>query len=143
MSFGPTVDPILLPPDIESLAIAYLTDVLSPTPVATRLPSPDQEADTINGLLRVEDGGGFKPNQFHYDAQCILHGYNPNEVQAKLLACQAVALMSAARGRMVNGWFVVGVTNVVVPMRLSDPDVILPRYRAMVTWRVAGQQWNP
>lgn len=143
MTFGPTVDPILLPPDIEALAIAYLTDALAPTPVTTRTPGPDNLADTISGLLRVEYGGGYKPNPYHYDVQCILHSYHPDEIQASLVASRAVALMSAARGRTVNGFFVVGVPNVVAPMRLSDPDVILPRYRAMVTWRVAGQLWNP
>ena len=43
----------------------------------------------------------------------------------------------------VSNWYVVGVMNTVVAHRLTDPDVILPRYRAMVTWRVAGQPWNP
>ena len=143
MTYGPTVDPILLPPDIESLAIAYLAPGLAPSPVVTKLPGPAALADTTGAILRVEYGGGFKPNQFQYDVQCILHGYSPDEIQASLIASRAVALMSAARGKSVNGWYVVGVPNVVAPMRLSDPDVILPRYRAMVTWRVAGQPWNP
>jgi len=143
VSFGPTVDPVLLPPDLEALAVAYLSAPLAPTPVTTRMPSPQITADTINGLLRIEYGGGFKPNRFQYDVQCILHGYSPNETQASLIANQAVALMAAARGQTITGWYVVGVMNVVVPMRLTDPDVILPRYRAMVTWRVAGQPWNP
>ena len=143
MAYGPTVDPILLPPDIESLAITYLTPALAPNPVVTRLPGPAELSDTVPALLRVEYGGGFKANPFQYDLQCILHGYSPNEIQASLIASQAVALMSAARGQTVDGCYVVGVPNVVAPMRLSDPDVILPRYRAMVTWRVAGQPWNP
>jgi hypothetical protein len=143
MTIGPTVDPIVLPPDIEALALDFLGPNLSPTPVATRLPSPTNDADTVNGFLRVEYGGGSKPNRFQYDVQCILHGYSPNEIQASLAASQAVALMSAARGQTVNGWYVVGVSGVVAPHRLTDPDVILPRYRASVTWRVAGQQWNP
>lgn len=143
MTFGPTIDPVLLPPDIESLAIAYLSPVLAPTPVTTRMPSPQLTADTINGLVRVEYGGGFKPNRFQYEAQCLIHGYSPSEIQASQIANQAVALMSAARGQTINGFFIAGVTNVMLPMRLSDPDVILPRYRAMVTWLVAGQPWTP
>ena len=143
-----TVDPILLPPDIEGLARAFLLTPMSPTPIATRLPSPDASADTVNGFLRLEYGGGSKANRFQYDVQCILHGYSPNEIQAKLIANQAVALMSAARGQTITdannvNWYVVGVSGVVVPHRLTDPDVILPRFRASVTWRVAGQQWNP
>jgi hypothetical protein len=138
-----TVDPIVLPPDIEALAVSFLSPILSPTPVTTRLPSPTIDADTVNGMVRVEYGGGTKPNRFQWDLQCIMSGYSPNEIQASLLASQAVALMSAARGQTVNGWYVVGVMGVVAPHRLTDPDVILPRYRATVTWRVAGQQWNP
>jgi hypothetical protein len=138
-----TVDPILLPPDIEALAVDFLAPNLAPTPVATRLPTPDVASDTVNGFLRLEYGGGSKPNRFQYDVQCILHGYSPNEVQASLVAAQAVALMAAGRGQTINGWYVVGVMGVVAPHRLTDPDVILPRYRASVTWRVAGQQWNP
>lgn len=143
MSFGPTVDPVLLPPPLETLAVAYLAAPMSPTPIATRLPSPDADADTVNGFLRVEYGGGFKPNRFQYDVQCLMHAYSPDEIQAEHIANQAVALMSAARGQSINGWYVVGVMNVIVPHRLSDPDVILPRYRSMVTWRVSGQPWNP
>lgn len=142
-----SVDPVVLPPDIEALAINFLQTFLSPTPVTTRLPTPSKDADTINGLLRVEHGGGSKPNRFQYDVQCIMSGYSPNEIQAQSIANQAVALMSAGRGQSVsdgtNNWYVVGVMGVVAPHRLTDPDVILPRYRATVTWRVAGQQWNP
>lgn len=138
-----SVDPVVLPPDIEALTIDFLSPVLSPTPVATRLPSPSADADTVNGFLRVEDGGGSKPNRFQWDTQLILHGYSPDENQASLIARRAVALMSAARGQTIDGWYVVGVMGVVATHRLSDPDVILPRYRATVTWRVAGQPWNP
>lgn len=144
---APFVDPVVLPPDLETLGINYLTPHLSPTPVATRLPSPTADADTVNGFLRVEFGGGSKPNRFQWDVQLIVHGYNPNEILASQHARQAVALLSAARGQTVSDgtsdWFVVGVMGVVAPHRLTDPDVILPRYRSSVTWRVVGQQWNP
>lgn len=143
MTFGPSVDPVLLPP-AESEAVSYLGPLLAPTPVATRLPQPDKQADTINGMLRIEAGGGYKPNRFQYDVQYLLHGYSPDEIQAETITRQGVALMAAGRGQTVNGWYVVGVMNVVAPHRLKDPDVVnLTRYRAMVTWRVAGQQWNP
>lgn len=143
MTFGPTVDPVLLPPDIEALTIAYLTPLVAPTLVTTRMPSPTQETDTISGLLRVEYGGGSKANRFQYDVQVIMNAYNPNETDASLLAAQAVAAMSAARGQTIDGWYVVGVMAVMAPTRLSDPDVILPRYLSSVTWRVAGQPWMP
>lgn len=137
------VDPVVLPPDVESLARAYLLDKLAPTPIATRLPRPESDDDTVNGMLRVEYGGGSKPNWFQYDVQCLLHAYDPNEIAAKQIAAKAVALMGAARGQTINGWYVVGVMAVIAPARLTDPNVNLPRFRSAVTWRVAGQQWNP
>ena len=143
MSLPVTYWPILKPPKIGQLFRAYLLGPMSPTPIATRLPSPDKDADTVNGFLRLEYGGGSKPNPFQYDVQCIMHGYSPDQNQAEEIANNAVALASAAQGQTVNGWFVVGVSGVVVPHQLTDPDVILPRFRSSVTWRVVGQQWNP
>lgn len=137
------VDPVLLPPDIEGLARTYLLTALAPTPIATRMPAPLDQISTITGLLRVEYGGGSKPNPFQYDVQCLLHGYSPNEILAKQIVGKALALMGAARGQTVNGWYVVGVFSVGLPQRLTDPDVNLPRFRASVVWRVAGQPWNP
>jgi hypothetical protein len=137
------VDPVLLPPDIENLARTYLVAALAPTPVATRRPVPDNLADTVSGFLRVEAGGGSKPNQFHYDAQCLLHGYSPNEIEAKSIAAKAVALMGAARGQTINGWYVVGVMTASPASRRTDPNVNLPRFLSTVTWRVAGQLWTP
>ena len=52
------LDPVNLPPDIESIAFTYLTAIVAPTPVATRLPNPDLEQDTINDFLRIEAAGG-------------------------------------------------------------------------------------
>lgn len=153
MTFGPTIDPVLLPPKIEVLAISYLAGTLAPTLVVTKLPEPIADAEPITqtgspaGILRVEAAGGFKSNRFQYDMQCLLHGYSSDEDTANYIANQAIALMSAGRGQTVSdtisNWYVVGVMNTVVAHRLTDPDVILPRYRAMVTWRVAGQPWNP
>lgn len=143
--FGPIFNnpPVLLPPRIEDLAILYLAPFLDPVPVATRLPNPDDDADTVNGFLRVEAGGGAAPDMFQYDMTCLLHGYSPDESQANDIANLATALMGAADGNTVGGFYITATPNVSVPQRRTDPDVILPRYLAMVTWRVAGQPWNP
>jgi hypothetical protein len=142
-----TVDPILRPPKIEVLARAFLLAPMSPTPIITKLDNPGNLVDTVSAALRVEAGGGTKPNRFQYDMTCLLHGYSPNEDQANQIACDAVALMSAARGQTVNdgtsNWYVVNVMDASVPQRRSDPDVLLPRYLAFVTWRMEGQPWTP
>ena len=135
----PTVDPVIQPGDIETLALYYLQPVLSPTPCATRLPQPNNQSDTINGFLRVEAAGGGKANYLEYDLNLILHAYSPVEMQAANIAQTAMAFMTAARGQTVAGWFVGLVKNTVMPHRLTDPNINLVRYRAAVTWRVAGQ----
>jgi hypothetical protein len=142
MTLPSTYWPILKPRKIVHLVRAFLLGPMAPTPIATRLPSPDNDADTVNGFLRLEYGGGTKPDPFHYDLQCIMHGYHPDENQAVELADQAVGLASAAQGVTVNGINVVGVPGVIAPHRLTDPNVILPRVRAAVTWRVPGLPFN-
>jgi hypothetical protein len=142
MTLPSTYWPILKPPKIVQLVRAFLLGPLGPTPIATRLPSPDNTADTVNGFLRLEYGGGSKPTPFQYDLQCIMHAYSPDENQGAEIADQAVALTSAAQGQTVNGVYVVGVTGVIAAHRLTDPNVILPRFRAAVTWRVPGLPFN-
>ena len=140
------VDPVLLPPKIEVLARAYLLPLMG-VPIVTRVDNPSALTDSTADVLRVEAGGGTKPNRFQYDMTCLLHGYSPDEDQANDIADKAVALMSAARGQTVSdgtsNWYVVGVMDAGVAQRRTDPDVILPRYFATVTWRMAGQPWTP
>ena len=45
--------PMMVPADIEELAVTYLAPIMAPTPVGTRLPSPD-----VSGFLRVESADG-------------------------------------------------------------------------------------
>ena len=132
------VYPVMVPADIEELVVAYLGDLLWPTPVRTRLPSPDMDPDV--GFLRVESAGGTKADLVHYDLSVIVHGYSPDEVTASSIARRAVAYLSAAAGLTIDGWYIATTSDPVTPARLTDPNVNLPRYRAMCTWRIAGRQ---
>lgn len=143
MTLPTTVWPILKPPKIAQLVRALLLTPLAPTGIGTKLPSPMTDQDLVNGFLRLEYGGGTKPNPFQYDLQCIMHAYSPDQGQAEDIASDAGALVTAAQGLTVNGVYIVGVSGYVAPHLLTDPDVNLPRIRSSVTWRVAGQQWNP
>lgn len=138
------VDPAIRPPDIEWLTIYYLTQFMGSTPIGTRLPNPSDNADTVNGFLRVEAGGGNKANYLQWNMSVILHAYSPNEIEAEAIIGDAMGWMTAARGQQIAGWSVVEVPNCTVAHRYSDPQVIgLTRYRAMVTWRVPGQLMVP
>jgi hypothetical protein len=138
------VDPAMEPADIEWLANYYLTPLMGVTPIATRLPQPDKQADTINGFLRIEAAGGVKVNFTEYDLAVILHAYSPDEIQASQIGRTATGWMAAARGQSVAGWSVTYVSNVVAAHKLGDPNVAgLTRYRSMVTWRVPGRVMVP
>ena len=132
------VDPVVIPPDIESTVVYYAAPLVAPTPVATRIPGPANQADTINDFLRVESGGGNRANYLEWDLAFILHAYSPVEMNASTLAAKITAYCAAARGLTINGAYVSRVVNVVAPHRLTDPNVNLIRYRSMVTWRMPG-----
>lgn len=150
---GPTAPRFLTttrPPPTEKLAELYFTPLMAPTPVATRLPRPTNTADTINGFLRIEAGGGvLRPSrgleQLLWDVSVILHAYAPNtqESLAEELIGQAVAWGSNAQGvttTMLNGdqWYCTYSNCTGFATRKADPLVNMTRYRAMVTWRIPG-----
>lgn len=134
------------PPPTELLAKAYFTPLVAPTPCGTRLPKPSNTADTINGFLRVEAGGGvLRPDGILWDVSCILHAYAPNtqESMAEQLGEEAVAWGVNATGFtqvMPNGdrWYITYCRCTGWNTRKADPLVNLTRYRSMITWRVPG-----
>jgi hypothetical protein len=134
------------PPPTELLALAYYGPLVAPTPVATRVPQPSATADTINGFLRVEAGGGtLRLDTILWDVSVILHAYAPNteEAMAEQLIEEAVAWGANAQGTttfMDNGdaWYITYSRCTSFAIRKADPYVNLTRYRAAVTWRVPG-----
>jgi hypothetical protein len=120
---------------------------MAPTPVATRVPQPTETADTINGFLRVEAGGGaIMGNQVLFNASIILHSYasNNQESLAEQLMVQAIAYGSNAQGCTIVHpssaipYFICFSTATALAMKQEDPLVNLVRFRAMVTWRLQG-----
>jgi hypothetical protein len=134
------------PPPSEALAKAYFTPLVTPTPVATRAPQPSKTADTINGFLRIEAGGGvLRGEMLLWDVAIILHAYanNSEEYLAEQLIDDAVAWGANAAGytqQMTNGdnWYITYSRATSLPTRKADPYVNMTRYRAMVTWRIPG-----
>ena len=134
------------PPPTELLALQYFGPLLSPTPVATRVPSPSSTEDTINGFIRVEAAGGtMRRDQIFYDVSVLLHAYaqNTDEALAEELIQDAIAWGANAQGTttvMTNGdqWYVAYSRVQALAVRKADPMVALTRYRAMVCWRMQG-----
>jgi hypothetical protein len=138
----PFLLPVYLPADIEWLATFYLTPLIAPTPVATRLPDVNNPNDTTNGFVRVEAMGGVKHSLTEYNQRILCHTYVPfeYEVQGAQIANTVVAYMSAAQGVSINGWYVTDSARVDMPQRQSDPKVNLLRYLALAAWTVVGQK---
>lgn len=133
--------PVVTPADIEWMALFFLTPLMAPTPVATRLPNETMDTDTVNGFLRVEAGGGVKANYTEYDQTILLHTYVPAEFEplGAELANKAIAYMSAAGGLNISGRYVTEVLHATTVQRRTDPNVNLVRYMSFVTWRILGQ----
>jgi hypothetical protein len=133
--------PVLKPADIESLMLFFLTPIVAPAVVATRLPNETLQTDIATGFVRVEAGGGPKISLTHYNQTCLLHVYSPFEfeVSAGQLAQTITAYVSAAGGLNVGGFQVVDVPHCTTWQRRTDPQVNLLRYLSYVTWTVQGQ----
>lgn len=134
------------PPPTELVALAYFTPLIAPTPCGTRVPKPSNTADTINGFLRVEAGGGvLRADGILWDVSCILHAYanNTEEAMAEQLGEEAVAWGANFTGssvQMPNGdvWYCTYARCSGWNQRKGDPLVAMTRYRSMVTWRIPG-----
>lgn len=133
--------PVLTPGDIEWMALYFLTPLMFPTPVATRLPNDTMPQDTVNGFLRVEAGGGVKRNLAQYNQTLLLHTYVPDqyEAQGAEIANKAIAYMGAATGVKIAGRQIADVPHVSTVQRRTDPAVNLLRYLSFVTWTVSGE----
>jgi hypothetical protein len=132
--------PVVTPADIESMMMYFLTPIVNPTPVATRLPNDTIATDTSNGFVRVEAGGGPKINLVEYNQTCLLHYYVPfeYEVSGAQLANKVIAHVSAAGGLNIAGFYITDVPHCTTYVRRTDSKVNLLRYMSWVTWTVAG-----
>ena len=128
--------------------VAYLTPILSPTPVATRLPQPTKIEDTVNSFLRVESAGGGPRDdeQILFNVSLVLHSYctNSQESQGEQLLIDALAWAGNAQGTYVTHastqvpYFVTYSRITGLGMKSADPQVAMTRFRGMVTWTIQG-----
>jgi hypothetical protein len=132
------------------LAVAYFTPLMAPLPVSTRLPKPALNADTVAPMLRVENGGGFlRADEFLYDISIILHSYAPqsDEVDAEINLGTALGWGAQAYGTTITvggvDWYITHSWVTGASVQQNDPLVNMPRYRAMVTWRIPGNAIVP
>ncbi|SKM81027.1 Uncharacterised protein [Mycobacteroides abscessus subsp. massiliense] len=133
--------PPILSPDVQALARIFLKGRTEITvPIGTRVRPTPANRTKPSQILQLEDGGGHQLNPLEFSRSVIMHSYDPDEVAASLTSRTATALLVAARGDTVDGWFVSFANADILPHSLNDPDVPnVPRYRSMVTWIVQGQ----
>jgi hypothetical protein len=125
-------------PDIEDLAPFYFTPLIAPTLIDTRLPKPDDRADTVNGFVTVEAAPASRVGLAQWDLSFILHAYSPSEYEAATISRKLMSYGTSVQGLTIMGWYVVMVVNAVGGEKLPNPDIELPRYRSALTWRVQG-----
>lgn len=139
--------PVVKPPDPEWLGTAYLTQYMGSVPIVTRDKSPTKTQVTYDSYIRVEAGDTHRvPSTYGaaWDTTFLFHSYSPVDEEAADNRDRAIALVCAATGLIIVGWYVVDVVNFVGGKRLTDPEVPanIVRYRGAVTWRVAGQPFT-
>lgn len=82
-------------------------------------------------------------NQLLFDVSVALYAYSPVEPVAEDLACKAVAWGSNAQGCSVpvgvTPWYVSYSRCTALPTKQVDQLTGLTHYRAVVSWRIAGQ----
>ena len=139
----------LKPPPIETLAVTYLTPLIAPMRVLTRMPptDPNSELPPANTFIRVEaSSGGVTDNGIMFNCQTVIHSYAPysDEIVAEENIGTALAWMGNAQGTTVTdptgwGWYVTYSRIVSLGHRVSDPITPMSRYRGAVMWRIAGK----
>jgi hypothetical protein len=136
--------PVVTPGPVESMALYFLSPLIAPTPVATRLPNDTIESDIAYGFVRVEAGPGPRRNLTEYNQTILLHTYVPfeYEVTGEQIGNNVIAYMGAAGGLTIAGRYVVEVPRISTLQRRTDPKVNLLRYLAFVTWTIAGEPVN-
>jgi hypothetical protein len=125
-------------PDIEDLGPYYFTPLIAPTPIDTRLPKPDDSADTVSGFVTIEAAPASRVGLAQWDLSFILHAYSPSEYEAATISRKLMSYGTSVQGLTIMGWYVVMVVNAVGGEKLPNPDIELPRYRSALTWRVQG-----
>lgn len=132
------VVPPLMMPDSEDLPMWYFQPLIAPTPIDTRLPKLDTDADLAYGFVTVEAAPASRVGLAQWDISFILHAYSPKEIEAADLSRTIMAYGTAVQGLTVGGWYIVGLVNAIGGEKLPNPDIELPRYRSALTWRVQG-----
>ncbi|KPG34316.1 MULTISPECIES: hypothetical protein [Mycobacteroides] len=133
--------PPMLHPDLEKVAGIYLSGRAEVTvAVGTKLPPTPPNRTKPAPFLRTEFGGGGQINPLEFRLHTILHSYNADEDAAADTSITATALLGAASGETVNGWFISHAVADVLTHRTPDPDVPnMARYRSQATWIVTGK----
>lgn len=137
---APLVQPVTFPADPDELAQVFFTPIVAPAFVVTKL----EDADDVQnvGAVRVESAAIVPLLEWRnaaWDLSFLIHAYSPDEIEATQLGLKCIAHAAAARGKTIMGWYIVDVPSVLGGQKLPEPGVEgLTRYRAAVTWRVAG-----
>lgn len=114
-------------PDVEALAVTYLTGRLSGVPVSTRVPHPRPAK-----FVRVSRVGGTSPNRVTDAALVIVKCWAATEPEAADLARTVRAYVGAMAQTSVGSDYVRRIREVAGPQAFPDPASESPRYQFTV-----------
>lgn len=139
----------LKPPPIETLAVTYLTPLMAPLRVLTRIPpnNPNSELLPPDTFIRVEaSSGSISDSGIMFNVQAIIHSYAPynEEITAEDNIGTALAWMGNAQGTTITDptgwdWYVTYSMVSSLGHRLIDPLTPIARYRGAAMWKLAGR----
>lgn len=124
---------VLISPDVEAVAVAYLRAALGTLAdrVATRVP------DVMPArMVRVSLTGGTRTNLITDSPQLTVQCWADDPPAASNIARTAHAHMLAAAGAITNGVWIRSVDEVGGVQFFPDPDTDKPRYQFTVRWAV-------
>lgn len=106
-------------------AIRYLTPRMA-VPVRGDIPSPRPASFVL------VSGAGGADDLVTGDVQLLIESWAKSVVEAEALALRVGALLSKARGEVINGVQCRGFSALGLPHYLPDPDAQVPRWRQNV-----------
>ncbi|MFK0057996.1 hypothetical protein ACIQTN_02005 [Streptomyces werraensis] len=127
---------VIVFPDAEALAIAYLKSKLSAVTglkVVTKIPDPRPSK-----LIKVTRVGGTKLRLNADSPVLAFECWAPTSVEASDLAKYARAYVNAMEGEKVNGVWVYKVREVGGPVNFPDSETEIPRYQFSVAIDTKG-----
>lgn len=108
--------------DVVALVIGYLTPVVDPVPISSRVPKPRPDE-----FVRIRKIGGVPPGAFRETARLDVFTWAPQEPRAYEIANQIQSALFKLKGSNALGIPSYSMAPVLSPRTFDDPETGTPR----------------